>query len=116
MASDKVTYITTLDEIPKTGGVVIDFFADWCGPCKKLGPEFSELSKNDKYVNITFLKVDSDEAEDLAKHYDVSALPTIIFIKDGEKISIIKGFNLKVLISELDELANSLKSPEELTK
>ena len=103
MSSDKVTYVTTLDEIPKTGCVVIDFYADWCGPCKKLGPEFSDLSN--KYENITFLKVNSDEAADLCSHYEVSALPTVIFLKDGETISVIKGFNLKVLISELDELS-----------
>jgi thioredoxin 1 len=103
MSSDKIIHVTTLDEIPKTGRVVIDFFADWCGPCKKLAPEFSQLSN--KYENITFIKVDSDEAEDLAKHYEVSALPTILFIKDGVTVSVIKGFNLTVLISELDELA-----------
>ena len=103
MSSDKIIHVTTLDEIPKTGRVVIDFFADWCGPCKKLAPEFSQLSN--KYENITFIKVDSDEAEDLAKHYEVSALPTVLFIKDGVTVSVIKGFNLSVLISELDELA-----------
>ena len=104
MATDKVTYITTLDQIPKSGCVVIDFYADWCGPCKKLGPEFSDLSN--KYDKITFLKVNSDEAEDLCKYYEISSLPTVIFIKDGEVISIIKGFNLKILISQLDELSN----------
>jgi len=104
MSSDKVTYITTLDQVPKTGRVVIDVFAEWCGPCKKLGPEFSNLSNDSKYENITFLKVNSDEAEDLCKHYDVSALPTVIIIKDNEITSLIKGFNLTVLISELDEL------------
>lgn len=102
---DTIKYVTTLDEVPKTGLVVIDFYAEWCGPCKKLGPVFSELSKNNKYEKISFLKVDSDEAEDLCKHYDVSALPTVIFLRDGEVVSIIKGFNQTVLESELDELS-----------
>ena len=102
---DTIKHITTLDEVPKTGLVVIDFFADWCGPCKKLGPVFSELSNNNKYEKISFLKVDSDEAEDLCKHYDVSALPTVIFLRDGEVVSIIKGFNQTVLENELDELS-----------
>jgi thioredoxin-like negative regulator of GroEL len=53
------------------------------------------------------LKVETDKAEDLATHYEVSALPTILFIKDGDVISIIKGFNLDKIKSELDELKNS---------
>lgn len=104
MSSDKITHVTKLDEIPKTGCVVIDFYADWCGPCKKLGPEFSRLSNDEKYNNITFIKVNSDDAEDLCKHYDVSALPTVLFIKDNEIISIIKGFSLDKMVSELNEL------------
>jgi thioredoxin 1 len=102
---DKVTYVTKLDEIPKTGLVVIDVYADWCGPCKKLGPVFNELSGNNKYANITFLKANSDDAENLCKYYEVSALPTVIFLKDNDVVSIIKGFNLNVLISELNEMA-----------
>jgi thioredoxin 1 len=104
---DKVQLISTLDEVPKTGNVVIDFYATWCGPCKKLTPEFKNLSE--KYENITFLKVDVDEAEELAKHYEVSALPSIIFIKNNEIVSIIKGFNLTTLVSELDELSKETK-------
>jgi len=103
MSSDKVTSITSLDEVPKTGCVVIDFYATWCGPCNKLTPEFSRLSN--EYPNITFLKVDTDDAEDLCKHYKVTALPTVIFIKNGEIISIIKGFSLDNMVSELNELS-----------
>ena len=103
MSSDKVIYATSLDDIPKTGNVVIDFYADWCGPCKKLSPEFSRLSN--EYETITFIKVNVDDAENLCKHYEVSALPTVIFIKDNEPVSIIKGFSLDKLTSELNELA-----------
>jgi len=104
-SKETVLHITELSDVPKTGKVVIDFFADWCGPCQKLGPHFLEFSKN--YANITFLKVNTDKAEELATHYEVSALPTILFIKDGDVISIIKGFNLDKIKSELDELKNS---------
>jgi thioredoxin 1 len=104
MSTDKVISVTSVDEIPKTGKVVIDFYANWCGPCKKLSPEFARLSN--EYENITFVKVDSDEADELCKEYQVTALPTIIFIKDGDVVSIIKGFNLSKLTSELDELSN----------
>jgi thioredoxin 1 len=93
------------DEVVSSGLTLVDVFADWCGPCQKLGPHFLELSK--KYPNISFLKVNTDNAEGLATHYEVSALPTILFIKDGDVISIIKGFNLDKIKSELEELNNS---------
>jgi thioredoxin len=105
MSKETVRLISELSDVPKSGKVVIDFFADWCGPCKKLGPHFLEFSK--EYPNISFLKVNTDNAESLATHYEVSALPTILFIKDGDVISIIKGFNLDKMKSELDELNNS---------
>jgi thioredoxin 1 len=104
-SKETVTYVSELSDVPKSGKVVIDFFADWCGPCQKLGPHFLEFSKN--YPNIKFLKVNTDKAEDLATHYEVSALPTILFIKDDDVISIIKGFNLDKIKSELEELNNS---------
>jgi thioredoxin len=99
---DKVKYITSLEEVPKTGKVVIDFFADWCGPCKKLAPSFSELST--QHTNISFLKVNTDKAEEVAKFYDISALPTLIFISNNNIISIVKGFDLNAIKKELEEL------------
>jgi len=101
---DKVIYVSDLSQIPQNGKIILDFFADWCGPCKKLGPVFSELSN--QYSNITFIKIDTDSAEELAKHYNVSALPTVIYINNGEVVSIIKGFNMDKIKSETDELNN----------
>ena len=101
-STDNVRSITSINQIPREGNVVIDFYATWCGPCKKLGPLFSKLSN--EYLTVSFLKVDSDEAEDLCKHYEVSALPTVLFIKNGEVVSIIKGFNENKIISELQEI------------
>lgn len=99
---DKVIYISDSAQVPQKGKVILDFYADWCGPCKKLGPLFSELSN--QYTNITFIKIDTDNAEELAKKYEVSALPTVLFINDGDVISIIKGFDSNKIKSETEEL------------
>ena len=98
----QVTEITELNEIPKEGSVVIDFYATWCGPCKKLAPIFEQLSN--EFTTIKFLKVNTDDVEDLARHYKVSALPTLIFIKNEEVVSIIKGFSEQALREQLKEL------------
>jgi thioredoxin 1 len=106
MSSEKitrVTNVTNIDDIPKTGNVVIDFYATWCKPCQMLTPVFSDLSN--KYDTITFLKIDVDESQSISEHYEVSALPSVIFIKDGEVISMIKGFNYDMLINQLDDLS-----------
>lgn len=64
--------------------VVIDFYATWCGPCKMISPKLEEMSKTK--TNVVFLKVDVDEAEDVAMEYNISAMPTFLFMKNGKKV------------------------------
>jgi thioredoxin 1 len=71
--------------------VVIDFFAVWCGPCKIIGPRIEELSKELK--DVIFLKVDVDECEDIAAEYEISSMPTFIFIKEGNVLETFSGAN-----------------------
>jgi thioredoxin 1 len=95
--------ITSLSQVPKSGNVIIDFYADWCGPCKKLAPYFIEFAKVNP--DVAFLKVDTENCEDsLPNEYNVSALPTLVFIKDGEPVTIIKGFNLERIKEEIENL------------
>lgn len=70
--------------------VMIDFFADWCGPCKMLMPIVEELAgEYEGKVNI--LKLDVDESQDLAQKYGVMSIPTLVFIKNGEEVDRITG-------------------------
>ena len=68
---------------------IIDFYADWCGPCKMLGKVLEELE------DIDIIKVNVDEEEELAKEYKVMSIPNIYFIKDGEIVEHIVGFSSK---------------------
>ncbi len=71
---------------------VVDFYADWCGPCKMFAPVFEEAS-NDSSIN--FVKLNVDEHEDLAREYGVMSIPTTIHFKDGKEVSRQIGFMSK---------------------
>ena len=91
--------ITNTDKL-----VLIDFFATWCGPCKMLAPVISEISN--KYSNtVKVCKVNVDENQDLALKYNISSVPTIIFLKNGEIVKISVGFYSK---SELENIIDDL--------
>uniref|UniRef100_A0A8C5FED9 Thioredoxin n=1 Tax=Gadus morhua TaxID=8049 RepID=A0A8C5FED9_GADMO len=73
--------------------VVVDFTASWCGPCKVIGPKFVAMAALPENRNVVFLKVDVDEAADVAAHYEVNCMPTFLFFKNGEKIDNFAGAN-----------------------
>nr|CAD7428044.1 unnamed protein product [Timema monikensis] len=65
--------------------VVVDFFAVWCGPCKMIAPKLEEMAA--EYPDIVVLKVDVDECEDLVAIYEISSMPTFVFIKNKAKVN-----------------------------
>ena len=77
---------SSMEEAVNSGETwVVDFWASWCGPCKKLAPIYEEVSEEVEDVN--FGKVNMEEHSDLATKYQVSALPTLLIIKDGDIIA-----------------------------
>ncbi|XP_032671556.1 thioredoxin-2-like [Odontomachus brunneus] len=71
--------------------VVIDFFAVWCGPCKMISPKIEELAK--ELQDVIFLKVDVDECEDIATEYDITSMPTFVFIRNSKVLEAFSGAN-----------------------
>eukprot|EP00099_Drosophila_melanogaster_P014744 NP_523526.1 thioredoxin-2, isoform A [Drosophila melanogaster] len=85
-------------QLTKASGklVVLDFFATWCGPCKMISPKLVELSTQFA-DNVVVLKVDVDECEDIAMEYNISSMPTFVFLKNGVKVEEFAGANAKRL-------------------
>ncbi|MFT8349914.1 thioredoxin [Clostridium saccharoperbutylacetonicum] len=73
------------------GVVVVDFFANWCGPCKMLAPVFEGVS-NEIGDRAKFFKLDIDEGRRIAQKYGISAVPTMIIFKDGVPVENLTGF------------------------
>ena len=64
--------------------MMVDFWADWCGPCRMLGPVIEQLAG--QYPDVVVGKVNVDDEQELALRYGVMSIPTVIFFKDGKEI------------------------------
>ena len=95
-----VKQIKELTQIPLDKKVVC--FATWCGPCQKVAPIFVELSE--KFPDIEFLKVDVDVADEISEGFEVTSLPTFIFLNKGNIYKKIEGADLNSVIAALQEL------------
>ena len=74
--------------------VLVDFWAEWCGPCKMMSPIVDEIAEENE--EFTVGKVNVDECPNLAAHYRISAIPTIIVFKNGFPAATVVGFRPKV--------------------
>lgn len=83
--------------------VVVDFWAQWCGPCRTLGPIIDSLSEETEDAVIG--KINVDENRELAVKYGIRGIPTIMFFKNGELVERTSGVKTK---SELSEIINNL--------
>lgn len=102
-----VPHLTTIAEFlaasTEHGAVVIDAYADWCGPCKQMAPLFEMLAT--KHTNVAFYKVNTDAAQDLASHLCVTSLPTFLIVRGGHVVDTIIGANRDRLQTAVAALA-----------
>lgn len=76
-------------EVLKADKAIVDFWAEWCGPCKILGPRFEELSKEMK--DVKFCKLNVDENQEITAKYGVRSIPTLLMFKNGKQAGTIIG-------------------------
>ena len=81
--------------------VLVDFYADWCGPCKMLSPTVDEVANENDDIKV--VKVNVDEAQDVAIKYQVMSIPTLVVIKNGNEV------NRSVGVIDKEEILSMIK-------
>ncbi len=81
--------------------VLVDFFATWCGPCKRLGPVLDEIAEGSSSFYV--YKIDVDDSGDIAEKYNVMSVPTMVVFKNGEQTGKLVGLHTK------EEIINTIE-------
>ncbi|SPN98637.1 probable Thioredoxin-like protein [Cephalotrichum gorgonifer] len=115
MGNDSVNHINSAAELQallsSTTYVVVDFYADWCPPCKSIAPIFESLAAKHAVPGIlAFAKVNVDHVQDVAQTYRVTAMPTFLFFKEGTQVAVngqamIRGADPRALGAAAEKLS-----------
>jgi len=90
---------------------LVDFYADWCGPCKMLSPVLDELSKDKDFDGrLKFAKLSTEQYPELAEENNVQGIPCLIFFKEGKEVNRIVGFAPRpVMKAKIMSVLDSIK-------
>jgi len=96
--------------------VVVDFYADWCGPCKMIAPHFIKMAATYSIPGfLAFAKVNVDNVGSVAQKYGITAMPTFMFFKEGKQVAVngnatIQGANLPTLMQAAEKMGRLAKA------
>ncbi|MCH9634624.1 MAG: Thioredoxin [Chlamydiae bacterium] len=105
MTSDLIRKVSSADfkDTIQSGLTLVDFFAEWCAPCRMLVPVLEEIAEEKKGA-LKLCKVDIDQAQDITNEFQVTSVPTLILFKDGKEVNRTIGLKgadeLRELISQ----------------
>ncbi len=106
MALENLTSANFKEKVSSSDIVILDFWAEWCGPCKQFGPIFEKVAS--EYPDILFGKINTEEEQELAGMFQIRSIPTVAIMREGIVVFMQPGLipeeGLKDLIKQVKEL------------
>jgi len=106
MATVELTSTNFSETIETSDVILIDFWAEWCGPCKRFGPIFEAASE--KHPDLTFAKLDTEANQDIAGALEITSIPTLMVVKGGmllyREAGALNAVQLEGLIAEVEKI------------
>ena len=109
----EIVDLTELQELIKSKNLtVVDFYATWCGPCKRIAPLIEKMCENKSYANVNFVKVDVDEAPAIVDEYKIQHMPTFIFFKNNKQVDRYSNSSYPLLLKTIKQYMNTESDQE----
>lgn len=97
---------STFEKEIEQGSYLVDFYADWCGPCRMLTPVLEEVAE--ETADVVIAKIDIDKAQGVASHFQVTSIPTLVLFKNGKEVARLVGLRDK------EQIKNFIKHPHQV--